>query len=75
MRADGRLVCFDSSGGHGNEYGQYDVPADAGPVLAVAAGHRYACAVRTDGRLVCFGKYDNDVPEDLGTGFGSRQQA
>ena len=52
-----------------NEYGQCDVPADLGPVLAVSAGNWHSCAVRTDGQLVFFG--DNefgqcDVPADLG---------
>ena len=37
-----------------NKYKQSGVPADLGPVLAVAAGGWHTCAVRTDGQLVCF---------------------
>ena len=50
-------------------YEQCDVPTDLGPVLSVAAGLRHTCAVRADGRLVCFGcNVDGqcDVPADVG---------
>ena len=52
-----------------NDDGQCDVPSDVGPVLAVAAGARHTCAVRSDGRLICFGLNDDgqcDVQSDLG---------
>ena len=42
---------------------------DLGPELAVAAGALHTCAVRADGRLVCFGHNTHgqcDVPADLG---------
>ena len=45
------------------------MPADLGPVWAVAVGGYHTCAVRTDGRLICFGRNQNrqcNVPADLG---------
>ena len=46
-----------------------DIPADLGPMVAVAAGSNHTCGVIANGDLVCFG--DNrfgqcDVPVDLG---------
>ena len=44
-------------------------PQDWGQVLTVAAGYYHTCAVRSDGRLICFGRNGNgqcDVPSDLG---------
>ena len=51
VRTDGRLVCFGD-----DRAGQCNVPADLGPILAVAAHTQRTCAVRADGRLVCFGR-------------------
>ena len=45
------------------------LPADLGPVLAVAAAGHHTCAVKASGELVCFGHNDFgqcDVPVDLG---------
>ena len=45
------------------------MPADLGPVWAVAVGGDHTCAVRADGRLVCFGWNEDgqcDVLADLG---------
>ena len=64
MKASGELVCFGA-----NDQGRCDVPADLGPVVAVAAGFGHTCAVKKDGELVCFGANDQgqrDVPDDLG---------
>ncbi|CAE7255017.1 UVR8 [Symbiodinium natans] len=64
VKASGELVCFG-----GNEYGERDVPADLGPVVAVAAGTYHTCAVKASGELVCFGRNQSgqcDVPADLG---------
>ena len=49
--------------------GQCDVPADLGPVVAVAGGGAHTCAVKASGELVCFGwNFDGQcaVPADLG---------
>ena len=64
VQGDGMLKCFGS-----NECGQCDVPADLGPVVAVAAGWHHTCAVQSDGMLKCFGGNEFgqcDVPADLG---------
>ncbi|CAE7765301.1 dnaJ [Symbiodinium sp. CCMP2592] len=48
---------------------QSDLPADLGTVRAASASFHHICAIRSDGQLTCFGKYDLgqcDVPEDLG---------
>ena len=49
---------------------QCAVPADLGPVSAVAAGWYHTCAVKADGHLVCFGWNNSGgqcaVPADLG---------
>ena len=42
-----------------NLFGQCDVPADLGPVSAVAAGRVHTCAVRGDGQLVYFGSKEH----------------
>ena len=52
-----------------NDFSQCDVPADLGPVIAVAAGAYHTCAVKEGGQLVCFGlnvSSQCDVPADLG---------
>ena len=64
MKAGGRLVCFGLIG-----EGQCAVPADLGPVSAVAAGWYHTCAVKADGQLVCFGWNDDGqcaVPAEFG---------
>ena len=55
MRADGELVYFGR-----NNIGQFDVRADLGPVVAIAAGALYTCAVRGNDLWQC------DVPANLG---------
>ena len=72
MRADGELVYFGR-----NDFGQCDVPADLGSVVAIAAGALPTCAARGDGELVCFGRNDCgqcNVPADLRPGSGSRSK-
>jgi len=64
LQADGKLVCFGD-----NRYGQCDVPAGVGPVVAVAAGYGHTCALQADGKLVCFGDNEDgrcDVPAGVG---------
>jgi len=63
VQCDGRLICFGR-----NTYGQCDVPADLGPLMAVAAGAFHTCALQCDGRLICFGHNtcgQCNVPADL----------
>ena len=58
------LVCFGDDG-----YVQCAVPADLGPVVAVAASRDHTCIVTSQNELVCFGPNvagQCAVPADLG---------
>lgn len=51
-------------------YGQTNVPADLGPVVALAAGGFHTCAVKADDTVRCWGAAQDGataVPADLGT--------
>ena len=51
-----------------NEFGQTDAPR--GGFLAVSAGVVYACGVRLGATVVCWGSYDDGVPDESFDLFG-----
>ena len=63
-RWSARMLCIETL----NSYGQCDVQADSGPVLAVPAGNFHTCAVRADvlGSVTC---------QQIWNQFGQSQRA
>ncbi len=61
IRMDNTLRCWHQFGNNGDP----TPPADLGQVIAVSAGARHSCAVKTNGRVVCWGAIPNNIPATL----------
>jgi len=63
INTDSNIVCWGD-----NEYGQLNVPAGLGKVVALSVGSNHACAIDSNSRLWCWGlnkSKECDVPAEF----------